>query len=630
MAVAESCVLTERTSMTVQTRFLLSIQAAALCAGCTLFFNYPEHPESDADAELDGEEGDRDTPDTADPEADLPETEADPDPADPDTPGEELEEDVAGEDAVEEEVEPYCGDGEQNGMEECDDGNDTNGDGCDNDCTYSCTVTAQETDCDDGESCTDNVCDGSTHVCSNPPVTEGTPCNDGDDCTYPDTCSAAGTCTGVTISPCQTTWIVLADLNQSAARGTSITETADGGYVVVGASSNTGPGGVDMWMAKLTPVGSVLWQKAMGGSGTDYANDVMETSDGNLIVAGTSSSWIYGWPDDIANLTGYMVKLRPDGSVLWQKVLGWQGDEEILAVTETSSGNIAYTGTFDPVGGKEVWAGLMQPDGTPLWHATYGTGYTAEGTSIIETSDGNLLIGATGVDSPDYFFEGWLLKVDGTNGDLLWSRAMARSMINLNCHDVAENPATHGILFAGSEYSSMGSYMFGEVASDGSSVTWGKMISPEFQNHAINVILESGGGLLLSGRTGGGRLWTARMNSRDDGGTLTWNRETGSSGYYYQTRPNALIESASGHVVMSTWAQPSGGQWDILVVKLNASGSIEGTCGMVNDYPWSAGSRSPSLGSISGLGLHTPTNSIRNPSGASVNTSISFSFRCPE
>jgi cysteine-rich repeat protein len=617
-------------AMTESTHRMLPILAAAILAGCSLFFNYPEHLESDADTDMDEENADPDTPDLSDPEVDRPEAEPDPDMPGDDATDEETSEDVGPEDALEEEAEPFCGDGEQNGTEECDDGNDTNGDGCDNDCTYSCYVATEETDCDDGESCTDNVCDGGTHVCSNPPVTEGTPCNDGDDCTYPDACSAAGTCSGVTISPCQTTWIIQADLNQAAARGTSVIETSGGGLVVVGASSNTGPGGVDMWMAKLTPVGTVLWQKAMGGSGTDYAHDVMETSDGNLIVAGTSNSWVYGWPDDIANLSGYMVKLRPDGSVLWQKVLGWQGDEEIYAVTETSSGNIAFTGYFDPVGGKEVWAGLMQPDGTLLWHASYGTGHTAEGTSIIETSDGSLLIGGTGVDSPDYFFEGWLLKIDGTNGNLLWSRSMPRSMINLNCHDVAENPATHGILFAGSEYSSMGSFMFGEVAPDGSSVTWGKMISPDFLNHAINVILESGGGLLLSGRTGGGRLWTAKMNTRDDSGTLVWNKETGSSGNYYQTRPNALIETASGHVVMSTWTQPSGGQWDILVVKLNASGNVEGTCGMVNDFSWSAGSRSPSLGNISGLSSGTRTNVTKNPSGSSVNTSISFSFRCPE
>lgn len=61
-------------------------------------------------------------------------------------------------------VAPGCGNGVPDGAEECDDGNDSDADGCDSDCTFSCTVNA---DCDDG-----NVCNGmetcvvATHRCA--------------------------------------------------------------------------------------------------------------------------------------------------------------------------------------------------------------------------------------------------------------------------------------------------------------------------------------------------------------------------------------------------------------------------------------------------------------------------------
>lgn len=75
-------------------------------------------------------------------------------------------------------VDPGCGNGVVDGMEQCDDGNEIGGDGCEVDCTFSCETNA---DCDDGSVCTgDETCDLTTHVC-----VEGMPldCSDGDDCT---------------------------------------------------------------------------------------------------------------------------------------------------------------------------------------------------------------------------------------------------------------------------------------------------------------------------------------------------------------------------------------------------------------------------------------------------------------
>jgi cysteine-rich repeat protein len=67
---------------------------------------------------------------------------------------------------------PECGNGEVEGDEQCDDGNDVDGDGCDSDCTYSC---AGDEDCLDDNECNGaEICDADTHACS-----EGTPLEDG-------------------------------------------------------------------------------------------------------------------------------------------------------------------------------------------------------------------------------------------------------------------------------------------------------------------------------------------------------------------------------------------------------------------------------------------------------------------
>ena len=96
--------------------------------------------------------------------------------------------------------ESICGDlfvdREKTPPEECDDGNSTNGDGCNNNCTFSCHGNVE---CED-----DNKCNGSetcdvegTHTCrpgtNEPP---GTACNDNRFCTAVDTCNGSGGCTG--------------------------------------------------------------------------------------------------------------------------------------------------------------------------------------------------------------------------------------------------------------------------------------------------------------------------------------------------------------------------------------------------------------------------------------------------
>lgn len=107
---------------------------------------------------------------------------------------------------------PVCGDGLVRGTEACDDGT-ANGtpQSC---CTAGCAPQPEGTACDDGNLCTDDVCDGAAQCVSTPrscddgnvctddscdPATgcvhvpNTAPCDDGDECTAPDVC-AGGVC----------------------------------------------------------------------------------------------------------------------------------------------------------------------------------------------------------------------------------------------------------------------------------------------------------------------------------------------------------------------------------------------------------------------------------------------------
>ncbi|KXK57064.1 MAG: PKD repeat protein, partial [Chlorobi bacterium OLB7] len=100
---------------------------------------------------------------------------------------------------------------------------------------------------------------------------------------------------------------------------TSITQTGDGGYIVAGSSTSTNGdvsgnhGGNDYWIVKLTSTGGIEWQKSLGGSGVDDAYSITQTRDGGYIVVG----WSQSTDGDVTGHAGYsdawIVKLTGAG-----------------------------------------------------------------------------------------------------------------------------------------------------------------------------------------------------------------------------------------------------------------------------------------------------------------------------
>ena len=81
-----------------------------------------------------------------------------------------------------------CGDAfpDTGGGEECDDGNDVSGDGCEDDCTYSCH---SDNECADSYGCTTDRCDPVLHRCTNTIKSSGTVCRMAiGDCDAVETC----------------------------------------------------------------------------------------------------------------------------------------------------------------------------------------------------------------------------------------------------------------------------------------------------------------------------------------------------------------------------------------------------------------------------------------------------------
>ena len=114
----------------------------------------------------------------------------------------------------------------------------------------------------------------------------------------------------------------------------------------------TSSGSSDVFVAKYSPSGTVLWVKKVGGSGLDLVNSVDADASGNVYLGGSfsGSCTFFG----VSNITlnsaggddGFVAKLDASGNVLWAKSI--QGSAIQKSNDVLISGTDLYVlGTFE-------------------------------------------------------------------------------------------------------------------------------------------------------------------------------------------------------------------------------------------------------------------------------------------
>ena len=194
-------------------------------------------------------------------------------------------------------------------------------------------------------------------------------------------------------------------------RAGSIRQTSEGGYIVAGTTASFGAGGWDFWVLKLDSLGDVTWQKKYGSPVADLFESIQPTSDGGYIVAGFSDILLVGFWDVL------LLKLDASGNVVWQKAYGDYGDDFALSIQPTSDGGYITAGYTPSYGfGDELWLIKLDSSGDIVWQKTYGGSQSDYGGSIQQTIDGGYIVaGVTrsfGAGASDL----WVLKLfsDGT------------------------------------------------------------------------------------------------------------------------------------------------------------------------------------------------------------------------
>ncbi|MCI0502596.1 MAG: hypothetical protein L0Y48_03315, partial [Fusobacteria bacterium] len=105
--------------------------------------------------------------------------------------------------------------------------------------------------------------------------------------------------------------------------------------------TNTGKGEKDALIVRYNNNGVKIYDKIFGGIGQDEYKDVIETSDGGFIAIGYTGSPTGGDLTDVSKggeLDALAVKYDANGNKVWDKLIGGNGTDKFESIIKIGSG----------------------------------------------------------------------------------------------------------------------------------------------------------------------------------------------------------------------------------------------------------------------------------------------------
>jgi len=384
-------------------------------------------------------------------------------------------------------------------------------------------------------------------------------------------------------------------------RSLALVPASDGlGVVMVGETAFDPTGLTDACIFKIntTMNGAFVWGRDLGsnsGGNQDNFNDLVKNTSGNYVVAGQVM--------DAANsLQVYLAEFpQAGGAATWTRKLGKSNYEWANAIIQHSNGDYYIAGYSAEDAGGGVYYGQIYSgrfgaaSGTKVWTRHIGFGAAISTTPDEEALD--LVETGSGTTAGDIILVGYTTKVpSGTNeeiaivrqnsgGTLLSARALAPASGTGNDIGTSiKRISSGGYIIAGYTNSSgAGGYDFyvAKLNDDATlSVNWQRTIGRAGQDDYAHAVIEtSDGGFVIAGYTESTTTWyddiyVVKVSST---GALVWTRIINIGGASVDDVIYDIIEMNDGTLSAAGFTK-SDPDSDILYLALNADGTITSSC----------------------------------------------------
>ena len=303
---------------------------------------------------------------------------------------------------------------------------------------------------------------------------------------------------------------------------TSIQQTIDGGYIVAGYGHNiSNPGGIfDYWIVKLNEIGTIEWEKNYGGSASDQAYSIQQTTDGGYIIAGYTRSIDGDVTENQGGIDCWIVKIDEIGTLQWQKTYGGSSWDIASSIQQTTDGGYIVAGSSKSNDGDvtgnhgngDCWIIKLDETGAIHWQKLLGGSGEDRAESIQQTTDGGYIVaGYSNSNDGDVtvnhgYFDYWIVKLE-ESGIIQWQKSLggggedrARSI---------QQTTDGGYVVAGESYSydgdvtqNNGAYDFWIVKiNELGTIKWQKTYGGSARDEAKSIQQTTDGGYIVTGDT---------------------------------------------------------------------------------------------------------------------------------
>lgn len=373
----------------------------------------------------------------------------------------------------------------------------------------------------------------------------------------------------------------------------------------------------------------IKWDKTIGGNATEKLSSIIATSDGGYVLGGNSKSNISG--DKTENSKGdddyWIVKLKADRTIEWQKTIGGSGIDKFTSIIQTSDGGYFVGGysisnasgdksenNTGAIDNFDYWVVKLNSVGNIEWEKTIGGDIEEQLHSVWQTSDGGYILGGHSssnisgdkTENSKGGSDFWIVKLTST-GTIDWQKTIGGSQGDRFVNKIFQT-SDGGYVLGGQSYSGSsasgpdgdktepnkgnGDYWILKLSTAGN-IEWQKTLGGSLAETFTDIIQSKTGGFLAIGSSDSGisgdktearkgafsisDVWIVKL---ENDGDISWDKTIGGSNYDYglsvvqDTDNNYILGMYSNSDTSGDKTEDSKGFYDFWVLSISESKTI--------------------------------------------------------
>lgn len=261
---------------------------------------------------------------------------------------------------------------------------------------------------------------------------------------------------------------------------------------------------------KRAAIGKISWSKTFGGVEYEKATGVKVDNQGNIWIAGYTSSYGNGSGDY------YLVKTNRNGEEIFSKTFGSQAREEASDLALTANGGVVLLGEKNNRRGPDFYFVKVSEQGEKVWEKSVGgnKGDLPRALALLE----NQTYVAVGYSDDGY--NGYIVSVDD-KGDLAWDKKIK------DCYFQSVIPSNDKKVIVGGKCNDLTTLIKLDYTGQ---IIWRKTYgSKDFNSFAYSLSEDAQGNVFIGGNQRGANGKGFKIRKVSPTGDLFWEKDIGNT-----------------------------------------------------------------------------------------------------